>query len=147
MLGRSNVLLRGCQLRNTEWVLGLVLSTGTDTKINYSEEMSAPTKSGHTMKLVNQHTAVLVVLLLGICLGGAFGNTGFVYSFPHEEPWYIPGEEQRQEYDFDDWALLTGTYFLLNYAVLPVSLWVSATMVNAAMTWCAREDGRTGKEA
>jgi magnesium-transporting ATPase (P-type) len=50
MLGRINVLLRGCQLRNTEWVLGLVLSTGTDAKINFSEETAPATKHGHTMQ-------------------------------------------------------------------------------------------------
>jgi phospholipid-translocating ATPase len=29
----KNVLLRGCMLRNTEWVLGLVIFSGADTKI------------------------------------------------------------------------------------------------------------------
>ena len=33
MITADNVLLRGCQLRNTDWVLGLVLNTGTQTKV------------------------------------------------------------------------------------------------------------------
>ena len=32
-LSVKNVLLRGCNLRNTDWVFGLVLNTGNDTKI------------------------------------------------------------------------------------------------------------------
>ncbi|TYZ61857.1 hypothetical protein PybrP1_000880 [[Pythium] brassicae (nom. inval.)] len=35
-LSAKNVLLRGCNLRNTDWVLGLVLNTGPDTKIMQS---------------------------------------------------------------------------------------------------------------
>ena len=37
-LQRENMLLRGCQLRNTDWALGLVISTGTDAKINFSAD-------------------------------------------------------------------------------------------------------------
>ena len=29
----SNVVLRGCELRNTEWIKGLVVYTGHDTKV------------------------------------------------------------------------------------------------------------------
>ena len=36
LLSRDNMLLRGCQLRNTEWVLGLVVTCGTHTKICFS---------------------------------------------------------------------------------------------------------------
>ena len=35
-LSVKNVLLRGCNLRNTDWVFGLVLNTGNDTK-NHTE--------------------------------------------------------------------------------------------------------------
>ena len=35
LVNEDNFLLRGCQLRNTEWVLGLVVACGVDTKINF----------------------------------------------------------------------------------------------------------------
>lgn len=140
MLSNTNVLLRGCQLRNTEWVLGLVLSTGIDTKINFCEEASAAVKPNHTMAMVNTHTSFLVFLLAAICLGGSFANLGFVHGFGHAEPWYLPTSNQRREYDFIDWLTLTGTYFLLNYAVLPVSLWVSVALVNVIVAFFMMED-------
>lgn len=33
LIQTRNLLLRGCVLRNTRWVVGLVLNTGPDTKI------------------------------------------------------------------------------------------------------------------
>lgn len=42
-LDASNLLLRGCVLKNTDWVLGLVVFGGTDTKI-FRNRMHAPRK-------------------------------------------------------------------------------------------------------
>ena len=41
----ANLLLRGCTLRNTEWVIGLVLFAGLDTKI-FRNRVRAPRKVG-----------------------------------------------------------------------------------------------------
>lgn len=42
-LEASNLLLRGCVLKNTDWVLGLVISAGNDTKI-FRNRAAAPRK-------------------------------------------------------------------------------------------------------
>ncbi len=42
-LDASNLLLRGSTLRNTEWVLALVVAAGTDTKI-FRNRSEAPRK-------------------------------------------------------------------------------------------------------
>ena len=34
----QNVLLRGCVLRSTEFVIGIVVNTGHDVKINYANK-------------------------------------------------------------------------------------------------------------
>lgn len=51
-LGPDQILLRGAQLRNTQWVHGVVVYTGHDTKLMQVE---------HSTKLI-QHTAALNVL-------------------------------------------------------------------------------------
>lgn len=42
-LEASNLILRGCTLKNTDWVLGMVLFAGTDTKI-FRNRAAAPRK-------------------------------------------------------------------------------------------------------
>ena len=47
----NNVMLRGCTLRNTEYILGLVVNTGTDTKVmqGSKEAVSRDSTIGKTM--------------------------------------------------------------------------------------------------
>ena len=40
--------------RNTDWVLGLVVSTGTDTKINFGGSDRSEPKAGHAVQLINR---------------------------------------------------------------------------------------------
>ena len=75
MLSRDNMLLRGCQLRNTDWVWGLVLATGTDTKITFTGSGdAAKVKVGHTMQMVNVDILFVCVWLVAICVAGACAN-------------------------------------------------------------------------
>lgn len=48
----NQVLLRGCNLRNTEWVIGIVLMTGVDTKI-IANSGDTPSKRGKVEKQMN----------------------------------------------------------------------------------------------
>lgn len=42
----KNMLLRGCILKNTNYVYGIVVSTGKDTKVEYSSEKPKWWKTG-----------------------------------------------------------------------------------------------------
>lgn len=46
----ANLLLRGCTLRNTEWVIGLVVFAGFDTKI-FRNRTQAPRKVCYCSRL------------------------------------------------------------------------------------------------
>lgn len=48
----NEILLRGCNLRNTEWVIGIVLMTGYDTKI-IANSGNTPSKRGKVERLMN----------------------------------------------------------------------------------------------
>jgi phospholipid-translocating ATPase len=51
-LGFSNLLLRGCHLRNTDWVIGMVIYTGAETKIRLNAGKT-PSKRSYNEKMMN----------------------------------------------------------------------------------------------
>ena len=52
-LEMQNILLRGCVLRNTNWVYGLVVHTGKDTKIQMANVSSGEMKLSSIDKEIN----------------------------------------------------------------------------------------------
>lgn len=74
-LGADNMILRGCKLRNTEWVIGVTVFTGHDTKIMMNSA-KAQYKFSTLEKMSNR--AILMVLLTQITLAtiaSAIGTT------------------------------------------------------------------------
>ena len=55
----ENLLLRGCTLKNTSWVLGLVVYTGMDTKQMCNEQ-----KCTQKVSKIERRTQKLVLLVL-----------------------------------------------------------------------------------
>lgn len=63
----NNLLLRGCQLRNTEWVLGVVVFTGEETKIMINSGIT-PSKRAKITKDLNWNVIYNFFILFGMCL-------------------------------------------------------------------------------
>ncbi|KAJ2916179.1 hypothetical protein MD484_g4258, partial [Candolleomyces efflorescens] len=66
----NELLLRGCSLRNTSWVIGLVVFTGQDTKIMLNGG-DTPSKRSKIEKETNFNVVVNFVLLALMCLAAA----------------------------------------------------------------------------
>ena len=63
----NNLLLRGCSLRNTEWVLGVVAFTGQETKIMLNSGMT-PSKRSRISRDLNWNVIYNFVILFFMCL-------------------------------------------------------------------------------
>ncbi|KAF2281611.1 phospholipid-translocating P-type ATPase [Westerdykella ornata] len=63
----NNMLLRGNQLRNTEWVLGVVMFTGDETKIMINSGIT-PSKRAKISKQLNWNVIYNFIVLFGMCL-------------------------------------------------------------------------------
>ncbi|KAM4065112.1 cation transport ATPase (P-type) domain-containing protein [Hirsutella rhossiliensis] len=69
----DNLLLRGCNLRNTEWVLGVIIFTGHDTKIMMNAGMT-PSKRARIAREMNFNVLCNFGILLIMCLLSAIVN-------------------------------------------------------------------------
>jgi len=65
-LGPSQLLLRGCVLKNTEFAIGVVVYTGHDTKIMQNSK-PAPSKMSHVMLKMNKMLYTIFVLQAIVC--------------------------------------------------------------------------------
>ncbi|KAJ3164163.1 hypothetical protein HK101_000497 [Irineochytrium annulatum] len=94
-LGINSLLLRGCILRNTGWVIGLVIFTGFESKI-YLNAGETPSKQSQVEKEMNHKVVanllILVVISVILCVVG---------------PWW---EAQRMPADHSHILWLETTY-------------------------------------
>lgn len=65
VLGISNLILRGCTLRKTDWIVGAVVFAGVDTKIQCNQS-SAPRK----VTQLESHMNFLVVFVFFVQVCG-----------------------------------------------------------------------------
>ena len=76
-LSNESLLLKGCQLRNTEWCCGVAVYTGHQTKVMKNSLKGRPKKS--KMELATNHYIVVIVLIqISICLLSAAYNCVWV---------------------------------------------------------------------
>jgi phospholipid-translocating ATPase len=69
----NELLLRGCAIRNTAWVIGLVVFTGADTKIMLNGG-ATPSKRSKIEKETNFNVIVNFVILIVMCVIAAIFN-------------------------------------------------------------------------
>lgn len=62
----NNMLLRGCNLRNTDWVLGVVMFTGFDTKIMMNAGIT-PSKRSRITRELNWNVIYNFIILVLMC--------------------------------------------------------------------------------
>lgn len=119
----TNVLLRGCVLRNTEWVVGLVVNTGHDTKIMMSSRSTRSKTSDLETKASNEIKRIIILLAL-VCFAGATGAAIWNDTFHIERMKYLRAPSNAISFWFVDFFY----FFLLHATFIPVSLYVSMSV-------------------
>ena len=66
-LGPSNIVLRGCELKNTAWAIGVAVYTGRDTKVMLNSYGGAPSKRSRLETHMNREVIMLAVVLFLLC--------------------------------------------------------------------------------
>ena len=82
-IASNGILLRGCVVRNTKWVIGLVVYTGKDSKIMLNSGVT-PSKRSRLDRQINPQIMLNFMILGCMCLICAFAATIYQRSFVYE---------------------------------------------------------------
>ena len=130
-----NVLLRGCVLRNTEWIIGLVINTGHDTKIMMSATKTKAKTSCLETSTSNK-ISIIILLLLVFCFIGSTGQAIWNDVNDIQYFWYLKWDYEPVSY----WFIKFAYYLLLHAQFIPVSLYVSMSLIRVFQTFFMNND-------
>ncbi|XP_053734423.1 phospholipid-transporting ATPase IA isoform X1 [Synchiropus splendidus] len=122
-LGPDQILLRGAQLRNTQWVHGVVVYTGHDTKL-MQNSTRPPLKLSNVERITNFQILVLFGCLLGISLVCSIGQTIWKYQFGNDA-WYMDLNYGGAA----NFGLNFLTFIILFNNLIPISLLVTLEVI------------------
>uniref|UniRef100_K3XBQ1 Phospholipid-transporting ATPase n=1 Tax=Globisporangium ultimum (strain ATCC 200006 / CBS 805.95 / DAOM BR144) TaxID=431595 RepID=K3XBQ1_GLOUD len=131
-LSLKNMLLRGSKLRNTSFVYGLVVNTGVDTKIMMSSGDEFPVKVSSIDEMTNKQVIIVVLLLMLMSLIGAISDN--IWMHDQTIPSYIDNDLSKS---------ILGTfvyYFTTLASMVPITLYVSITLVKALQAYFMERD-------
>lgn len=122
----NNMILRGCFLRNTKWITGIVVFTGSETKIMLNLGITASKKSRLSREL-NYYVFVNFIILFFICFSSGLVS-GFLYRNKNTS---------REEFEFGTIAGSPAKNGLVNFFVavilyqslVPISLYITIEII------------------
>jgi phospholipid-transporting ATPase len=138
-LAPTNVILRGCELKNTAWAVGVAVYTGQETKVMLNNA-GARSKSSRLERRMNRETIWLSVFLFGCCFGSGLGMG--LWLKRHESqldalPYY--GKTKANVYGYYGvfgeavFAFLSSLISL--QIMIPISLYISMELVRLGQSY------------
>ena len=124
-IGPVQVLLRGARLRNTQWIHGLVVYTGHESKL-LMNSTKAPLKRSTLDKETNLQIIFLFIILLVLSLISAVANE-ILKNNGEDHGVYVGGQGAHSVVDSFGWQLVT--FFILYNNLIPISLQVTLELV------------------
>jgi len=123
-IGPNNILLRGAQMKNTDWAVGVVINTGHETKLMMNSMSQAPLKQSHVEVITNQQILALLGILIVICLISA--SFSIIWISGNRDHWYVAELGTGASANF---FLILLTFIILYNNLIPISLQVTLEMV------------------
>jgi len=126
-LSSTQLLLRGARLMNTQWIYGVVVYTGHESKL-LMNSTKAPLKRSNIDKITNYQIIFLFFILVCLALISAIANE--VQSSNGEDHMSYIGPLPGSQFG---WNFLT--FFILYNNLIPISMQVSLDMVKLVQAY------------
>ncbi|KAJ6846578.1 phospholipid-transporting ATPase 3 isoform X2 [Iris pallida] len=128
-LSSNQLLLRGCSLRNTEYIVAAIIFTGHETKVMMNS-MNVPSKRSTLERKLDKLILALFAGLFFMCLVGAIGSGVFISDKYHYLGLFGKVEDQFNPNNRFVVTILTMfTLITLYSTIIPISLYVSIEMI------------------
>ena len=127
-LSNDQMLLRGSSLRNTEYIYGLVVFTGHDSKI-MRNSVKARAKFSKLELTTNNYIIAIIVIQMLLSLVAAVLNTMWEILYFDELHYLRAADDNLKTFWMLNMAIQLGTWFLSLGNFVPVSLLVTLEMV------------------
>lgn len=137
-MGKDNLLLRECVLKNTTFVEGLVVYAGKESKAMLNN--GGPRYKRSKLEVQMNHDVIFCVLILIIlCLIGAVGTSTWLSSFDEYVPFLntLTFEETRPGLDG---FLVFWTFVIMLQVIIPMSLYVTIEMTKLLQIYLIHQD-------
>lgn len=133
----DNVLLRGCALRNTKWVIGLVVYTGSETKVDMNSG-NTPVKKSRISNELNLLVLINFLVLFILCFVSGLINGLF----------YNREDESRRYFEFEPYSptsagngvLAFFVALIIYQSLVPISLYISIEIIKTAQAFFIHSD-------
>ncbi|KAK0212024.1 phospholipid-translocating ATPase [Armillaria fumosa] len=144
-------LLRGAVLRNTGWVIGLVLFTGEDTKI-VQNSGGTPSKRSKVERQMNLQVFINLIILACMAIACAIADSLLESKqYPQGAPWLYGDNQSNDDPSIN--GLVTWARALITFQnIVPVSLYIAIEFVRTCQAafiyfdyeiWCPKTNQPT----
>ncbi|KAI9891883.1 MAG: hypothetical protein M1814_002268 [Vezdaea aestivalis] len=132
-----NLLLRGCSLRNTDWVLGVVVFTGRETKIMLNAG-ATPSKRSRISRELNWNVMYNFGILFAMCfISGTI--QGVTWAHGHNSLDYFEFGSVGGKPSLDGFITFWSAVILFQNLV-PISLYISIEIIKTAQAFFIYSD-------
>ncbi|CAM6103969.1 unnamed protein product [Calypogeia fissa] len=146
-LGPKNIVLRGCEIKNTAWVVGVVVYAGQETKamLNSSGTQS---KRSRLEQEMNRETLWLGLFLFILCLSGGIGMGLWVNrhqddlnEIPYYRKKYIDKNKNYMYYGIVGEGVIGFLSDVIMFQIMiPISLYISLELVRLGQAYFMTND-------
>ncbi|GAA0158619.1 primary active transporter [Lithospermum erythrorhizon] len=148
-LGPSNILLRGCELKNTSWALGVSVYAGKDTKVMLNNS-GAQSKRSRLETRMNREIILLSLFLVALCT--IVSTCAGIWLVRHLDDlddivFYRKkdySENEIENYNYYGWGLEIFFTFLMSVIVfqimIPIALYISMELVRLGQAYFMIQD-------
>ncbi|KAL6595192.1 phospholipid-translocating P-type ATPase [Neocallimastix sp. 'constans'] len=132
----TNLLLRGSVIRNTEWVIGAVVYTGNDTKVQLNSG-NTPTKRSRIERLMNPQVVFNFLILFVISFLVSVVNIKLMEKWnKNGTPYYNTNKKRYYRLFLETF----GSTMIMMQNVVPISLYISVEIAKTIQSWFIHED-------